>query len=619
MTTVAGDAQATFCATLVDEWSRGGVTDAVVCPGSRSTPLALSLVRHATIRVTVRLDERGAAWFALGLALSSGRPVVVLTTSGTAAAELHAAVIEASQARVPLIVCTADRPPELQQVGAPQTIDQARLYGSAARYFVDPGPPAAYPPAAWRSLASRLLAEATSGPFGPGPVHLNLPLREPLAGAPGPLPTGRPGGRPFHAVQPRRAAAATVALAKALDPARRGVILAGAERRAVSPGSASQNGQSRPTGSKTPTTPETRTSEGAAGEAAVALASRLGWPLLADPRSGARRPVSGVVTVAAADSLLRTPWAEQMVPDVVVRTGDLWASKSLGSWLSAGAATGAEQISFEPDWAWRDSARQVDVVVPAALDLDLVEALVPARPPASSSHGEWLERWAAAEAAAQDGIDEALAGAHPAVTEPGVARDLFEWVAPGGTVFASSSMPIRDLEWYARPRLDPPAVLANRGANGIDGVVSTLFGVSAERGLTYGLVGDLAVLHDASALVRSARGSLAMPAVVVVVDNQGGGIFSFLPQATELSGHEFELLFGTPQEPSVADLVSGCGYPTVTVTRAAELEPALEASTTRALSKGLPAFVVVRTDRTANVAVHREIEAAVTRRLESLS
>ena len=175
------------------------VSLAVVCPGSRSTPLAVALAAHPGMRVHVRLDERSAAFTALGMGLATGRPAVVLTTSGTAAVELHAAVVEADLARVPMIACTADRPPELRDVGAPQTIDQGHLYGRSVRWFTDPGVPDVVTRTSWRALASRALAESISGRSGPGPVHLNLPFREPLLGDPSAgegLPPGRGGGDP---------------------------------------------------------------------------------------------------------------------------------------------------------------------------------------------------------------------------------------------------------------------------------------------------------------------------------------------------------------------------------------------------------------------------------------
>ena len=202
--------QATFAATLVDEWVDAGVTDAVVCPGSRSTPLALALA--ARLRVHVRLDERSAGFFAIGLAMASGTPTVLCVTSGTAAAELHPAVVEAHQGRVPLIVCTADRPPELHHVGASQTIDQVGLFTTSTRWFCDPGVPEESQAASWRPLAARAVAEARDGPLGPGPVHLNLAFREPLIGSAGPLPARRAPSlvrsRPGRAVLDGRSAAA---------------------------------------------------------------------------------------------------------------------------------------------------------------------------------------------------------------------------------------------------------------------------------------------------------------------------------------------------------------------------------------------------------------------------
>ncbi len=268
---------ASFSATLVDEWVRAGLTDAVLAPGSRSTPLAVALARESRIALHVRLDERSAAFFALGIGLATGRPAVLLTTSGTAAVEVHAAVVEAHLSRVPMIVCTADRPPELHHVGAPQTIEQGGLFAGAVRFFAEPGVPDDRGRWSWRSLGSRLVAEATVGPMGPGPVHANLAFREPLLEMPGELPPGRRNGRPWHRAGIVRRVpepASLDALVGLTRPAARGLIVAGA-------------------GAGTP-------------EVVRRLADTLGWPVLADPRSGARVPgAAGAPTVAAADALLR--------------------------------------------------------------------------------------------------------------------------------------------------------------------------------------------------------------------------------------------------------------------------------------------------------------------------
>jgi len=566
---VAADTAASFCATLADEWRRSGLTEAVVCPGSRSTPLALALARQEGIRVSVRLDERGAGFFGVGLAMASGRAVILLTTSGTAAVELHAAVVEAHHARVPLIVCTADRPPELRDVGAPQAIDQLHLYGRAVRWFADPGVPDEAARHAWRSLASRAVAEAEHGALGPGPVHLNLAFREPLLGRAGSLPPARPAGGAWHDVRHAKTPDLDV-VRDQLPGSDRGVIVAG-------------------------NAPALR-------GVVEALAAELSWPVLADPRSGCRTAETHVV--GAADALLRDEgFAAEMLPEVVIRCGDPWASKVLGGWLSRSAREGAVHIALDPDGAWRDSGREVAVFVRGGSGAGRFEA----RPV-----GAWLRRWADAEARAQGAIDRVLDATADA-SEPGATRALFAAVPGGGTIVTSSSMPVRDLEWFGRPRPEPPRVLANRGANGIDGVVSTTLGVAASGtgAPVFGLLGDLAVLHDASALVRPASGAPPMAAVIVVLDNNGGGIFDFLPQARDLDETEFEQLFGTPQRPSVADLLRGCGLFVTEVTAAAQFLPALAVAGEEAPTAGLPAFVVVHTERKANVALHVEIEEAV--------
>ena len=581
---------ASFAATLVDEWVRAGLTDAVVAPGSRSTPLVVALARESRIALHVRLDERSAAFFAVGIGLSTGRPAVLVTTSGTAAVEVHAAVVEAHLSRVPLIVCTADRPPELHQVGAPQTIEQAGLFAGSLRWAVDPGVPDEQARSSWRSLGSRLVAEATAGPMGPGPVHANLAFRDPLLASPGELPPGRRNGRPWHRVEPVRRVLepgsldAFTALAR---PGAEGLIVAGA-------------GAGHP-------------------ETIRRLAVTLGWPVLADPRSGARTPGEpGSPTIAAADALLRVEsFASEHVPEIVLRLGQPWASKVLADWLASCSGAGAVQVLIDPYWAWQDPRREADVVVPADPD-HVMEALisrVPESMPGRSAWAApltWSDGWAQAEAAAQHAIERAL-GRHAEATEPGLARTLFAWSPPSSTVVTSSSMPVRDLEWFAAPRSDPPRVLANRGANGIDGVTSTVLGVTAAAagtgGPVVGLLGDLAFLHDSTALVRGRREPY-LPAVLVVIDNAGGGIFSFLPQAYELDEAYFERLFGTPQRIDVADLARAAGCDTIEVTSGHEILGQLDAALHNAARSG-PAVVVVRSDRKANAALHAELEAEV--------
>jgi 2-succinyl-5-enolpyruvyl-6-hydroxy-3-cyclohexene-1-carboxylate synthase len=550
---------ATFCATLVDEWARAGVTDAVVAPGSRSTPLAVALTDRPELRVHVHHDERSASFLALGLGLATGRPAVLLCTSGTAAAHFHAAVIEAHQAEVPLVVCTADRPPELRDVSAPQTVDQDRLYGTAVRWFCDPGVPEEPMRGTWRSLAARAVADALAPRRGP--VHLNLPFRDPLVGEPGELPPARPDSWPWHVTTtgPTHVAAAELDVLAPLLDSQRGVIVAG----------------------------------GGAGDPLAVhwLAATAGWPVLADPRSGCRVPEP--TTVGAFDALLRhAGFAADHAPAVVLRLGQPPASKVLNQWL---AGSGARQIQVGATAAWIDPEHSAAVRVvadPTELCIALEKRLTGAR------GTPWLARWQHAEERAQAAIDAVLR-AHQDPTEPAVARTLLAALRAGVTLVASSSMPIRDLEWYGAPR-DGVRVLANRGANGIDGVVSTAVGVALGSGApTALLIGDIALLHDGNGLLGAAGREIDL--TVVVVDNDGGGIFSFLPQASALPNDRFERLFGTPHGVDPAALAAVHGIPTLPWDELAD-----------ALAKGPGVRLVhVRTDRAGNVAVHDEINRAV--------
>lgn len=560
---------ATFCATLVDEWVRCGVTDAVVAPGSRSTPMALALSGRPDVRLHVHHDERAAAFIAVGLGLATGRPAIVVTTSGTAAVELHPAVVEAHQAGVSLVAVTADRPPELFDVGAAQTVDQTHLFGSAVRWFAEPGPPVVEAAWTWRSLAARAVAEAVGGSAGPGPVHLNLGFRDPLVGEPAALPAARDDGAAWHTVGGRRIAVdrtGTERLTTLLD-ADRGVIIAGV-------------------GCGDP-------------RAVVALADAAGWPLLADPRSGCR--IEHPAVVVHSDAILRhRPSAQALVPEVVLRLGGPPASKVMGTWL---ATSRARQVAVDAHGRWFDADRTASYVLHAD-PTAAVTAL--ARLVGRPRTDGWGGRWERAEAAASGAVDAVLRE-HGEPTEPGVARSLAGSLGDGATLVVSSSMPVRDLEWYGG--IHPGVrVLANRGANGIDGVVSTAVGVALanrDTGTTAVLVGDVAFLDDSNALLGiKARG---IDLTIVVVDNDGGGIFSFLPQAGALDTDRFELLYGTPHGVDIAALAAAHGVVTVQPAGAGDVGEAVAAS----VSAGGVGLVHIRTDRTANVAVHDEIHAAV--------
>ncbi len=576
----APDVQAAFASTLVDEWVRGGVSRAVVCPGSRSTPLAVALAAEPAIEVTVRLDERSAAFTALGIGLATGRPALVVTTSGTAAAELHAAVVEADLAGVPLIACTADRPAELHDVGAPQTIDQTHLFGRSPRWYCDPGVPSEATRTSWRSLAARSVAEATSGPEGPGPVHLNLPFREPLlgdAGRAGGIPPGRSGSRSWHAVVSGTAPLEATALTTLVDAdlfavGTRGLIVAGA-------------------GCGDPA-------------AVVSLSEALSWPLLADPRSGARG--EGPTVVAAADGILRSSmFAGSHRPDTVISVGQPWVSKVVNQFLAESASLGTVTVAVEPTGRWYDPERNLELLIrsdPQSFCQAALEAVGEA-PPSRGPGGAWLDDWTDAERRAQSAIDVGSTG----LTEPTLARRLTAALPDGATLVVSSSMPVRDVEAFSARRPRPVTTLANRGANGIDGVVSTALGVAvAADGPTVAFVGDLAFFHDVSALVRSDR--FAPDLTVVVADNGGGGIFSFLAPASALDGPTFDTLFGTPQAQDVAQVAAGFGWPVDDVSDEGDFVEALG----RRLGEGGLSVIRVRLPaRDENVDHHGRINAAI--------
>ena len=587
-----GDRQAAFAATLVDEWVRAGVRHAVVCPGSRSTPLALAVAAEPRLTLSVRLDERSAGFTALGVGMATGRPAVVVVTSGTAAAELHASVVEADLARIPMLVCTADRPPELRDVGAPQTIDQHRLYGSATRWFADPGVADEGSRWSWRSLGSRAVAEAVAGPAGPGPVHLNLPFREPLLGDPavGGVPEGRDDGGPWHRVDravplPAPGLVEELVTSGGFAPGTRGLIVAGA-------------------GCGDP-------------DAVLALAEALWWPVLADPRSGLRSRTAGAV--AAAEGILRsTGFAATHRPDVVLRLGGRWASKVVTAFLAD-----LPSVVVEP-YGWTDPERAAGRVVrcdPTAFCRAITDAVATPGGGRSDRDAPWPSEWQARQGRADQAIWSELhffdtgaepALTEPALTEPALAHRLFQGMPAGGTLVVSSSMPVRDVEAFGSPRLDPPRVLANRGANGIDGVVSTALGVALATGPTVAFVGDLAFLHDVSALVGPVGDRPAL--TVIVADNGGGGIFSFLPQADKLPPDRFERLFATPQSADPAAVARGLGWDVVEIDGAgwsAALDAAL------APVEGGRVVVVRLPDRVANVAAHDRVNAAIEAAVDS--
>jgi 2-succinyl-5-enolpyruvyl-6-hydroxy-3-cyclohexene-1-carboxylate synthase len=442
-------------------------------------------------------------------------------------------------------------------VGASQTIDQVGLFTSSTRWFCDPGVAEESQQASWRPLAARAVAEARDGPLGPGPVHLNLAFREPLIGSAGPLPA-RPGpllvrSRPGPAV-----------LDVHLEG--RGLIIAGAHATS-DPGSL------------------------------LSLGERLGWPILADPRSRCRLPG----TIAAADAIVRTDPAR---PDTVVLLGAPWLSKVLSEYVSGVAADGGRVVCVDPWWQWTDPLAVVSEFHHVGRD-EWIDAAGASAVPTDPG---WLSTWRSYESVAQAVIERELSGE---LSEPSVARALARHAAAvEGTIMVSASMPMRDLEWFSPALPVAPAVLANRGANGIDGVVSTALGIAASGRRTFALLGDLAFLHDVSGLVNLP----AVPCTFIVLDNGGGGIFSFLPQAEALEPERFELLFGTPPSSDVGDVARGFGLDVHEVAAAAEFDDVLAASAAASASGSADAPALIRVKlrgRAENVALHEAINQAV--------
>jgi 2-succinyl-5-enolpyruvyl-6-hydroxy-3-cyclohexene-1-carboxylate synthase len=554
-----GDTASTFCATLVDEWIHSGVRHAVVAPGSRSTPLAIALAARSEMRVHLFHDERSASFAALGIGLSTKTPAVLLCTSGTAATHFHGAVVEAHQSNVPMIVCTADRPPELRDVGAPQTIEQTNLFGSAVRWFHDPGVPSMDAASSWRSLASRCVNSSTGA--RPGPVHINFPFREPLVGVASSLPDRK------SATSARVVRASTVSPVDVMPifdavNGKRGVILAGRG-----------------------STPEV-----------LQLAKNLGWPVFADARSELRECDENVVV--AFDPVLRsTQFADSHFPEVVIRVGEPAASKVTAQWIQR-SGTVVVQLQNTEMVVDPDHAVALTLIGDIAATSGVLASMV------TKPVEGWLSDWTAAETAAQKAID---AWCTTNWSEPTNARVVTTSSQQGNNLVISSSMPIRDVEWFGT--VTPGVqVFSNRGTNGIDGVVSTAVGVALGTGVpTTVLVGDVACVHDSNGLWALMQRDIDLK--VVVTNNDGGSIFSFLPQAGVVDNATFELLYGTPHGVSFEHLAYAHGVPFKRATHAASLAEALRDSGTL--------LIEVPFDRSVNVSQHEALNAAVVAAVES--
>lgn len=543
------NASTAAAAVLVDELVRGGLRHVVLAPGSRSTAVAIAVLRHEALQVHVDIDERSAGFFALGIGRATGIAAAVLTTSGSAVANLLPAVVEAETGLVPLLVLTADRPEEMRGTGANQTIEQAGIFGRHVRWAGDPGVPA-HDPAMndrWRSAVCHAVASAVDGP-----VHLNLPFREPL------VPEtddgrdtdaefefsieGRDDGSPWKDTGSRHVA--PVSLSPAWAGSERGVVVAG-DAPFASPAEVDR------------------------------LAASLGWPLVAEPTLGTRPPQA----ITTAHHLMSDPGlADFLRPDTALVIGRVNLSRPVGAWLST-----VPTLVVDPR-VHRTGRANAEVLEGWPLVVEPV-----------GRSGTWRRRWLDVERVARRALDGAL-DAEPG-SEPRLARDVAAAIPEGGMLTVASSMPVRDLD-MTMPG-SSVRVVANRGASGIDGFVSTTLGVAAAgRRPVVALAGDLAMLHDGNGLLVDPRPD----AVFVVVNNDGGGIFHFLPQVRQTD--VFERAFGTPHGRSFEDFA-----------RFHRLRYAAVEDVGRQIGEALGAggtwLLEARTDREANPGVHRRITAAV--------
>ncbi len=542
-----------------------GVRHAVVTPGSRSTPLVFALADQSALQPWLVIDERSAGFFALGLARARREPVAIACTSGTAVANLFPAIVESNLSRIPLIALTADRPPRLRDVGAAQTIDQVHIFGRQVRWSVDlpvPGP-AATVATAWRQAGLRAVEAALAGL--PGPVQVNAPFDEPLVEEPATHP-GRwePEAGPLDARSACPSPSDLAAAAAAVEAARRPLIVAG---------------------------PETG---GLPRQALGALAEAMGAPILADPLSGLRTgPASLRHLLDAYDAWLRS--VAPPAPDLVLRFGAAPTSKALNQFLASWSA--AEQILIDLPGGYREP-NGVGVALLSADAATAAEAL--RRQPCRAEPG-WLEAWQSADRAARAALD-ATSRSEEGLFEGRVFTELRDLLPAGAALVAGNSMPVRDLDDFFGCRAEPLEIVANRGANGIDGVVSSACGAAAAGQPTVVVVGDVSFLHDLNALWAAREH--AVPLLIIVVNNDGGGIFHYLPQAA----HEgaFERWFATPPHLDVARSAALFDLPFTRAGGWAEFREAV----CRWLGGPQPAVIELRTDRAANVAMHRRAWAA---------
>ncbi len=592
-----------YAGAFVDELARAGVRNVVICPGSRSTPLAMMFADQPGMRVWTQVDERSAAYFGLGMAKRLRQPVALLCTSGTAAANFMPAVVEAKLTHVPLLVLTADRPHELRDNGAPQSIDQNRLYGTYAKWFVEVALPEATNAALRyiRTLAARAVASVQAIPAGP--VHLNFPFREPLTAEPvpgQPLPPvaqrdalawqGRPDNVPYvevHDALPGTPTAATIGyLMDMVSGARRGLIIAGPD------------------------------DDPALVEPLARLARHLGYPVLADPLSQLRcGDHDRDMTLSSYDAFLRIDsFIESAQPELILRFGAMPTSKPLLLYLKRYAS--CPLVIIDGHGGWEEPTQLASQVIhadPAALCRGLLAVLdqpyesEELRPPVSQ---EWTAMWQDADRLTRQALESAIQDFNEPF-EGRVFTELAGLLPDGTTLYAGNSMPVRDLDtffWCGERRI---RIMGNRGANGIDGVISSALGASAVAGqdeATVLVLGDLSFFHDLNGLLAARLHRLNL--TIVLINNDGGGIFSFLPQVA--FPEHFEQLFGTPTGLDFRLAVQMYGGQFQRVEDWEQFRKAVY----QGLSSGGLHVIEVPTERASNVKMHRQLWGVIEKTLD---
>lgn len=574
---------------LVDELARCGLRAVCIAPGSRSTPLTLVFEAHPAIRVFRHLDERSAAFFALGMAMAKDEPVALVCTSGTAAANFFPAVIEARHSQVPLLVLTSDRPHELRHSGANQTIDQVKLYGDQVLWSVDlPVPAGGAPPLSIRHLRTTAArAYALANGLVKGAVHLNLPFRKPLE------PDGRDEPGMGYRAEAQRGQVTNLqppttrfwqgklipsddqvgALATIIEESERGLIICG------------------------PRCP------GSGFPAAVGELSRLsGFPILADPLSGVRfgDHVADGLVIGGYDTFLQDGMPAWSAPDVVIRFGGVPTSNSLNRYLDG--ISGARRLHISHNGVWADDSHRVNdfVQVDPVTLCRLVAKRLPSRP-----FSEWTEAIRATESRCWEATQDQLPGEF---FDGGVVAEVVAALPPGARLFAGNSLPVRHLDQFGKPRTIRMQILANRGASGIDGNISSALGAGAAGDAPLvAILGDITFYHDMNGLL--AVKGLGLKITIVLLNNNGGGIFRRLP----ISRFEppFTELFLTPHGLEFEPAIRMYGLDYDTATDYIQLREALH----RSMEDSVSRVIEVRTDSARDHAVRMRLMTQVRQRI----